>query len=547
MPGVLVFGHDKKRKSNIRLTAFVGGCRVTSTCSPEALILMSTDETLNPPVSSEALYRYRLGRRLHRDNDLPGGLRELQAALQLAGEHPGILDAIAMIAADGGDIRAAERLLRRSLALQPSLLVAARLAIAVYNQKRYAEAAPLFEAVLPRVGFNPELADAYSFSLERVGRLAESLAVREQIHRRAPTAAHAIQLAACMMRAGRHDLLAKTIPELLTRYPDDPELLVAGSAWALGTGDYRQGFALMSRRHVIVGDAVENARFAACPLWDGNRFDGVLLITTERHLGEEIMMSSLLIDVARLGQPALVEVDARLLPLCRRAWPSLEFVVRGEQDFAERVQAGGNLRRIHPLGLAQLFRREYVLPGLPAWLLPPNDLYRRKQSEYRERWPGKKLVGISWRSARLDHGMAGKSIPLASLSATLSIPDVVFIDLQYGDFRADCDALTGTGLVAPWRDPDIDPTADMDALAAQLCALDEVVLVSNTTAHLAGALGVPTTVLLPKRYPVLWHWGYSGELTTWYESVRLLRSLDENGWAGMDTLLAARLQTTRKL
>lgn len=55
-----------------------------------------------------------------------------------------------------------------------------------------------------------------------------------------------------------------------------------------------------------------------------------------------------------------------------------------------------------------------------------------------------------------------------------------------------------------------------------------MVTTSNTTAHIAGALGVPCLVLLPRTRPVLWYWGYRGERTPWYPSLRLLRNEHED-------------------
>ncbi|MFZ5756528.1 MAG: tetratricopeptide repeat protein [Pseudomonadota bacterium] len=502
---------------------------------------MENGDTPELPLQPLALAAYREARRLHRAGDLHGGLQQFQLALRLGGEHPVVLEHLAMLAADGGDLPAAERILRRAYALGPAPAIAARLALAVHKQGRYADAVPMFEAVLPQISFNADFLAAYAFALEATGELARALSVREQVFRQEPTATQAVNLAVMLERLGEHARLATLLAEQLRIFPGNADLLGLAAVRALSSGDYPGGFALLGERLRLAGEDAIEPHLRACPLWDGQPFDGVLVLPSEVHLGEEIQLSSLLNDVVALSQPALVDVDARLLPLFRRAWPGLQFTARGSGELTARLQAGGTFRRAGTIDLVRLFSRTCVLPGAAAWLTPPEGLRQKKQAEYRARWPGKRRVGISWRSARLNYGMDLKSIPLSSLPATLSVPDTVFIDLQYGDFRADTDALAGTGVTVPWRDPDIDPTRDIDALAAQLCALDEVVLVSNTTAHLAGALGVPTTVLLPKHHPVLWHWGDHGEQTTWYGSVHLLRNPEVRGFGQLDRLLAGRL------
>lgn len=502
----------------------------------------SLDRPLDPPVSAEAFAEVRRARVRHAEGDLRGALPHFQQALQLAGEHPGLLVEIAVLAFAGGDSVAAEQLLRRSLARRDDADTRLNLAIAVYQQQRFAEAATLFSAVFGQVTVTSELADAYAFALERSGAADAALQVREQVLAQSPMATHALWLATTLLRLGRHAALQARLDDWLARFPGSAELLGLAAEHALGQGDYPRGFALLARRLALTGTGIDEPQLAACPRWDGEPFAGLLLVTLEPHLGEEILATSLLLPLIECGQRACIEVDRRLLPLLRRSMPSLAFVARGEGALPVSLRGGENCRLATTVDLARHFRREFRLPGTPGWLRC--DAARRDQlrAACRQRWPGRKLVGISWRSLRRYKDLDLKSIPLPALAKTLSLPDTQFIALQYGDARADLDALAGTGLPVPWQDPDIDVTEDLDALAAQLCALDVFVTVSNTTAHLAGALGVPTIVLLPEAFPVFWHWGHAGEECTWYGSVRLLRAAAGSDVGTLDAELAERLR-----
>jgi ADP-heptose:LPS heptosyltransferase len=71
---------------------------------------------------------------------------------------------------------------------------------------------------------------------------------------------------------------------------------------------------------------------------------------------------------------------------------------------------------------------------------------------------------------------------------------------------------------------------DLDGFAAQVAALDLVITISNTTAHVAGALGVPCWVLLPSGLGENWYWFLDRDDSPWYPSVRLFRQSEPGVW-----------------
>ena len=87
-----------------------------------------------------------------------------------------------------------------------------------------------------------------------------------------------------------------------------------------------------------------------------------------------------------------------------------------------------------------------------------------------------------------------------------------------------------TGLLL-YQDEEIDSLRNLDDFAAQVSALDLVISTSNTTVHVAGALGKPVWTLLS--YIPDWRWMLEREDTPWYPSMRLFRQRKAGDWSGV--------------
>jgi ADP-heptose:LPS heptosyltransferase len=95
------------------------------------------------------------------------------------------------------------------------------------------------------------------------------------------------------------------------------------------------------------------------------------------------------------------------------------------------------------------------------------------------------------------------------------------------------------GIDVHW-DREIDPLASLDDLATQVAAMDLVVSIDNSTVHMAGALGVPVWVMLPKVPD--WRWLLDREDSVWYASARLFRQERRADWVAVITAVAAELR-----
>ena len=67
---------------------------------------------------------------------------------------------------------------------------------------------------------------------------------------------------------------------------------------------------------------------------------------------------------------------------------------------------------------------------------------------------------------------------------------------------------------------------DFEGIASLLKSLDVFVSISNSTAHLAGALGVKTILIKPENFAVFHYWNQKTDDTPWYDSVKLIDKKD---------------------
>jgi ADP-heptose:LPS heptosyltransferase len=115
-----------------------------------------------------------------------------------------------------------------------------------------------------------------------------------------------------------------------------------------------------------------------------------------------------------------------------------------------------------------------------------------------------------------------------------------FVSLQYGDCRADLEAVRRDVGVEILHDESVDPLKDLDDFAAQTAAMDLVISIDNSTVHMAGALDVPVWAMLPAVPD--WRWMLDRSDSPWYPSVRLFRQATAGEWGPVIERVAEELK-----
>jgi ADP-heptose:LPS heptosyltransferase len=145
-------------------------------------------------------------------------------------------------------------------------------------------------------------------------------------------------------------------------------------------------------------------------------------------------------------------------------------------------------------------------------------------------------IGLVWSGSATHTNDVNRSVALAELLKALPAgPHYVSLQKEYRE--GDLALALGAGL------EDVSAQLlDFSDTAALCQQCDLIVSVDTSVAHLAGALGVPTLLLLP--FNADWRWLTGRKDSPWYVSLQLLRQTTRADWAGAFAQLHSALKVT---
>ena len=321
---------------------------------------------------------------------------------------------------------------------------------------------------------------------------------------------------------GEHARSLEVLERAVAVKPDDPDSRFLRGLSLLTAGDLQRGFADYHFRFSCT-DLQLHGRTFAQPAWNGEDVAGrTFLIHTEQGLGDTIQF----IRYA----PLLAERGARVIVECP---PDLADLLRTVPGVAEVVP------RPHALPPFDVHAAVLDLPrlfGTTLATVPANVPYVAADPARADRWfaelssistpPGPR-VGLVWSGNPKHANDRNRSIPLREFEPLASLAHLNFFNLQKGPAAGQIsDSTLKLKLV--------DHTAklhDFADTAALMSYLDLIVTVDTSVAHLAGALGRPVWVLLPKVAD--WRWLLDRRDSPWYPTLRLFRQDTAADWASV--------------
>ena len=418
-----------------------------------------------------------------------------------------------------GDLDAAERAYRAALANEAEQPLALHYLGVVHHQRgRHAEALPLLERAVSLVAQEPEFHNNLGLVLAALDRNdAAADAYRHALDRKPDHTTAWNNLGLVYQAMNRLPDAVAAFRRALALTPAFAQAHWNLALALLAQGDYAEGFSEYEWR-LRLAELGGRVPRPPLPRWQGEDLRGrTLLLAAEQGIGDALQFVRFASHVAERGARVVVQARSELRALLATA-PGVAATIGSDSPLTALDFELPLLSLPHRLGLG--------LDDVRA-----SDRYLRSDASrsgviaslFAQQGPAARRIGIAWAGAAHHRNDKRRSMPLAALAPLFSLTGFAWYSLQKGPAAAELAQHDAARDVVP-----LAADCDFTHTAALVDALDGVVTVDTSIAHLAGALGKPVCVLLP--YAPDWRWGIAGERTPWYPKARLFRQPSIGDW-----------------
>lgn len=419
-------------------------------------------------------------------------IKHYRQALALGPPSSALLGNIANALDELGDHASAERFLRQALDLDPTAIDARYNLAAHLTRRQYPdEAAPHLRAVVTEA---PERWDAW------------------------------INLGVAELALGDLSAAENAVRRALTLKPDNPEAQY-DLAWVLLlSGRWQDGWPMLEARWHLPRFASRRPGTGA-PEWDGQPLgEGTLLIYAEQGFGDSIQMIRFAALAKQRCRRVAVLCPEPLRRVVARA-PGVDIVVMAAD------QAAPITAQVAMMSLPGLFGvTPETVPSSVGYLTPPPI-----PANLRLPSTGRRRIGIAWAGSPDNRIDSIRTCDASYFAQLLTGFDVDVVNFQVGRRAGDYASIGGRPPIFSCDGV----VRDFDDTAAVVAQLDLIITVDTAVAHLAGALGKPTWMLVP--FSPDYRWLMGRPETPWYSSLRLWRQRKRGDWNQVFAELAAAL------
>jgi|694.fasta_scaffold02766_16 tetratricopeptide (TPR) repeat protein len=444
-----------------------------------------------------------------------------------------------------GEVIEAESIYRDVIAKDPGHAAAyVYLGIAQHDRKLFKDSVESYRAALKFQPLFPIAWNNLGNSLRMVDQLEEADFCFEQALRQNPNYLSPLKNRGTLwIWAGEIERGLEWYRRALRIVPDEPELhrnlgviYLLQQRYAEGWHEYRYRWHFMPEVRVGGGGKI----------WEGEDPSGkVFLLYPEQGIGDAIQFVRAAHSLKLAGATTVVRCDPKLLPLFSSIG-GIDMLIPDGLAASEMGVPDFHYQASFIEVVDRLYGRTGALATDFAAVTMCSKAYIEVSETLAGYWgrqfqlPGLK-VGICWQGNPDFHADVYRSVPLKRFASIVDVPGVNFVSLQYGYGSEQLKEVSFCSQIQKLPEGiDRSAGAFLDT-AAIIRNLDLVITIDTSTAHLAGALGVPVWLILG-RVPD-WRWREQGEVTAWYPTMRLFRQSQVGHWEELFAEIALELSS----
>ncbi|MDP9174919.1 MAG: tetratricopeptide repeat protein [Planctomycetota bacterium] len=443
----------------------------------------------------------------------------LNKALKLNPRDAEALNNLGNVLKHAKKLDAAVEMLRRSIAINPSQAEVHRnLGNALLDQCKYDEAIACYRKAIE---LRPQSAGAYQSlgnAFYHKGSLDEAIMTFNRAIGLRPDYYEAHNnLGNAYYFKGNPRAAEESCRRSLALRPD-----FAPAHWNLGLALLLQGMLVEGWKEYNWRWKVEELdapkRNYPMPVWDGSDLGGRrILLHAEQGFGDVIQFIRYVPMVAARGGRVIVGCQKELVALFKEQFPVERWVIDKEILPAFSVHCA-----LMDLPMVLGTTLETIPTGVPY--VQPDAAQAQRWRERLKAMPGCK-VGLAWAGRAAHANDRNRSIALATLAPLGQVQGIHFVSLQKGEPGAQAGSAPLGMEIADWTGE----LEDFSNTAALIANLDVIVTVDTSIAHLAGAMGKPTWLLLPLVPD--WRWMMDRMDSPWYPTMKLFRQKMPQDWS----------------
>ena len=467
---------------------------------------------------------YNMGTAFKDQRELDGAVKAYKKALAIKPDYLEALNNIGATFKEQGKMDEAIGAFINAVSLDPNNIGAYyNMGICLKSQRKLDKAV---EAYIKVVNIKPDHTEAHynmGVALQEQGRLDTAIEAYTKALAIKPYYAEAYcNMGLALADQGKLEEAIKAYNKSLSIEPNYADAHCNLGYALLAAKNFHQGFKHHEWRWKTK-TRVDYFLKSAKPIWDGENNQRVL-VWGEQGIGDEIMFSSVILDLYAASLQVLVKCDERLIPLFKRSFPA------DIAYFSKSKPVPEDKYDFHiPVGSLPLtFRKsqECFRKNASGFLKCDMPKAERIKTLLKHK-NGGKIIGISWKTKSVLKNASNRDVKLAELAKALDRSNTQLLCLQYGDVFDEIEAVRRDFGINVTQFGEIDNMSDIDGLASLIMACDQIVSTTNATVHLAGALGAKVTALLP--FSPRWIWG-TGYESFWYETVTPLKQKSHHNW-----------------